>query len=124
MSDIFYYTNDLNLDKRIDIFNLAKELCYNWWVDILDCSKSFAREKIEMSYEDAMKKFNMSSHFRVILRREYWRNPIKEYIQVVYRTSTTPDYFLWIEVDSKHLDTFIEKFNLKPIDELKQQRNY
>ena len=78
----------------------AKEVCDTWWVDKLDCNESFHRRCIEMDFEEALEKLQQDTHF-VVLHR-HWTN--EDYLEIAYRTmSGTPDYFLWINVDPKHI---------------------
>lgn len=69
--DIFYDHAHLSNKQKIELFYDAKEQSYEWWVDILDCEKSIARQKIEMSFEDIIKKFGKGSHFVIIHRKGY-----------------------------------------------------
>ena len=48
----------MTFEQKRDILIDTKNLCYNWKVDKLDCSESWQRKTIEMSFEEIMKKFN------------------------------------------------------------------
>jgi len=76
LQDEFYDVSDLSLEKRIDIIDYAKNVCFKWHVDKLDCNISCSRQLIDMSYEDIMEKFDMSCHFVAIHRRGNikWKN--------------------------------------------------
>ena len=37
-----YNTYKLSFREKLHLLKDAKEICYNWWVDILDCNKSFS----------------------------------------------------------------------------------
>lgn len=108
--DIFYDIYNLSFKKKVQLLREAKELCYEWWADILDCDKSWSREKIEISFEEAMKKCDKETHFVFIHRRGYknwdWR------LEIGYRSMTTPDYFLWIEVKEDKIDELVKKYKL------------
>ena len=43
--DIFYNTKKLSIGQRKAVCDWAKERCFNWWIDELDCSKSWQRKK-------------------------------------------------------------------------------
>lgn len=89
----------------------AKEQSYEWRVDVLDCDKSYSRQRIEMSFEDILKILDSSSHFFIIHRRGYsnWDFHIK----IGFRSMTAIDYFLWIHLKEDKLPDLIEKYNLK-----------
>jgi len=127
--DIFYSTTKLDFQTKIAIINDAKTLAVNWWVDKLDCNISFARQTIEMSFEDIMEKFNTCEYskkkhygfFKVIHRRGYgnwkkssiywWRG------EIVMGYSCGPEYFLWINIIEPDLEKLIKKYSLKAINE-------
>lgn len=50
--DIFYDVSRLSNEQSIKLLNEAKDLSYEWWVDILDCSKSLAinRTIVELNF--------------------------------------------------------------------------
>lgn len=62
-NDIFYNTQSLSLTEKVAIIEDAFALKTEWWVDILDCSVSWARQRIEMSFEDILLKFHSKAHF-------------------------------------------------------------
>ena len=116
--DIFYNINELSFKKKIELLKDAKETCFNWWTDVLDCSKSFARQRVEMSFEEAIRKCNEHTFFTFIHRRgfEGWkeRNEIMDgwRLEVGYRTMTSPDYFLWINCEEDQVDKLAKKYKL------------
>lgn len=95
-------TNSLSIDQKRNILLLAKEKCYEWRVDILDCSVSFFRQKIDMSFDEIMGKFNDSCFFSVIHRNF----PPDNYLEIGFSTMRTPEYFLWIYLDIEHIEKF------------------
>ena len=112
--DIFYKTNKLSLKKKIAIINDAKKVSMDWWVDILDCSKSFRRQRFEMSYEDVMEKFNNSCHF-VIIHRMHSMHGISgddENGEIAFSTLKAIDYFLWVNISIENLQKIIKKYKL------------
>ena len=93
----------LSLNEKHKVFDLAKEVAFEWWVDELNCSESFRRQIIEMTYEDAMKKLNNKTLCTVIHRKF----PPENHIEVGFRTmDTETDYFLWLNVGPEHFDKF------------------
>jgi hypothetical protein len=105
MRDIFYNINNLTLKDRRSLIKFAKDNSLDWWVDELDCSKSFARQRIDMPFEEVSKLFKLSSHFVVSNRNG-------EYGEIAFCTFKDPDYFLWINVDLDILHQITKKFNL------------
>jgi len=96
-------TRKLSLKEKYDLCYLAKDKCYKWWVDILDCSKSFCRKTIEMPFDEIMAKLNGKAHFTIIHRN----NDMENYLEVGFSTMNNgPDYFLWIVLDIKYLREF------------------
>ena len=100
----FYNTTHLTLEQKVDILHRAKGVCYHWCVDVLDCSKSFCRQPIEMSFEDIMAKYD-GSHLAVSHRCF----PPDNYLEIGFRTNGKigePDYFLWLFLDVKYIPDF------------------
>jgi hypothetical protein len=58
-----YNTREISLDQKRRLLEEARKLSYNIWVDILDCKKSFARERIDMVWDEIMAKFNGECFF-------------------------------------------------------------
>ena len=108
---IFYDHSHLNTKQKIELMLYAKKQSYEWWVDILDCSKSLHRQKIEMSFEDILKKFKSNCHFVVIHRKGFPSG--EHYIEVGFSTmAETPEYFLWIYLKEEKLPDLIKKYEL------------
>lgn len=111
MKHIFYNTEKLTLEQRVGIVNYAKEKSVKWWVDILDCDVSCKRERMDMSYEDIMNKFDIKSHFTIVSRYDIFK---KEYYgEVGFCTLKTPDHFLWVYIENGVFSEFIKKFKLE-----------
>ena len=108
-----YHTDNLTLDEKRQMIVEAHQKCFEWWVDILDCAKSFRRQKIEMSFEEILKKLDDKCYFTVIHR--FPRGLIREeqYLEIGFSTWGEPSYFLWVLVDVKHLAEFAG--NLEPM---------
>ena len=91
-------TNDLPSDRIREIIHRAKKLCTNWQVEILDCTKSFARQKIDMSFEEFMEtKFRDEKRFFTVIHRNGFG---EDHLEVCFSTmGLGPDYFLYLTVD-------------------------
>ena len=111
MRDIFYDIHKLTLSVKTDILIDAFSVKDDWWVDELNCSKSFCRKKIQMSYDETMKMFNDSCHFVVIERRKILYN---DYGEVGFSTLLSPSHFLWIILSVDKLNEIVLKYKLKP----------
>lgn len=102
MISVFYPTDHLSLDESRAILLLAKEKCRRWWVDKLDCSESLCRQKVEVSFDEIMQKFDSTCLFNVI-----HRNNIEDYLEVGFCTvGSVVDHFLWIIIDPIHIPEF------------------
>lgn len=108
--DIFYDINRLSLKKKEALLREAKEKATRWWVDSLDCTKSYSRQTVEMPFDEVMKKLP-GSLCVFIHRRGYedW----EWCLETGFRTMTNPDYFLWIDVDQKEIEGLVKKYGLK-----------
>lgn len=118
--DIFYNTESLSLEDKKTILEDAKAMAYHWWVDILDCNVSMARQKINMDWNDIVLKLDNRCFFSIIYRKGYedQRSDKKWFInhwclEIGFCTMKSPEYYLWILVDEKEVDSFIKKWNLK-----------
>jgi hypothetical protein len=110
--NISYNTKELSVDEKKDLCRKAKELCYDWWTDQLDCRVSFHRQRIEMPFEEILDMLESSSHFVVI-----WRHRIdkENFLEVGFSTmGKEPEYFLWIKIDKKHIPELTQGLSLIP----------
>ncbi len=101
--DIFYDTAKLAHSEQVDMLRKAHAISERWWFDKLDCSESFARQRVkDISFEDAMAHFVGGALMNVIHRRQI--RPVDEpHLEVGFRSMEIPvDYFLWIIVPLKH----------------------
>jgi hypothetical protein len=112
--DTFYNTQELSLLQKIELLKDCKEICFHWWTDKLDCSESFARQRIDMTFEEIMNKFDDSAHFFVI-DRDFYPIDEKKHFEIGFRAMTVIDYFLWIWVEDEKMPIIIKKYNLKPM---------
>lgn len=86
---------ELSLDQKRKLCELAYQHSFKWWVDQLDCSKSMARESVDMSFEEILSRLKPSSHFIVIKRNNSWEN----HYEVGFREGVLIDHFLFIQVE-------------------------
>lgn len=106
----FYNVKHLTLKDRVELLEKAKEVCTTWWVDELDCKKSFSRVSVEMPFKEIMKCLDMRCHFVAIHRNEH-----DDHFEFGFSTMypDKPDLFLWINVEtSKGLELVKD---LKPL---------
>jgi hypothetical protein len=101
--DIFFNTAKLSYSEQKAILRKAHSICERWWFDKLDCSESFARQRVEdISFEDAMDHFVEGALMIVIHRRPIIQLD-EPHLEVGFRSMEMPiDYFLWIIVPMKH----------------------
>jgi hypothetical protein len=112
-NDIFYDIDKLTSAERIELLHEAKNMSYNWWVDYLDVEISFARQSIEMNFEDILKRINTSTHFVFIHRRGIIGE--KPHLEIGFRTMEEKDHFLFIYIEENKKEYFINKYRLKEI---------
>ena len=97
-SIMFEEVQHLSYDSKMNIMRKAKEIGCDWHSDILNCSKSFRRMKIDIDFEEALKEFKEDdlSHFTIIKRDTYGEN----HIEICWNTmGLTNDYFIWLHLD-------------------------
>lgn len=113
MRDTFYKVHNLSFVRRRNILKKAKSLAYDWRVDFRSYETKYIRKKVEMSFEDIMKKFNKDCHFVIIARdRDIMTN--EPYLEIAFCTLTEPEYYLWLYLDLSHLTYFINTYDLIP----------
>lgn len=107
---MFFNIRDLSLTDKQDLLNQAYEKSSSFWVDHLDCSKSWRRVKVDMTYEEVLTKLESSSHFTVILRN----NPLGEvYGEVGFVSNDS--YYLWIILPEDKFMELVSDWKLKPV---------
>jgi len=96
----------------------CKEISFEWWADILDCSISAARQKYDCSFDEILERLKNKAHV-VVIDRGAWGNPMgdsKEHFEIGFQSMESPvDYFLFIEVDSNKMRPILDKYQLKPM---------
>lgn len=99
MSSRFYDVSGFTLKERAALLEQAKELCYEWWVDELDCSKSYARIRKNMPFSEILKKLTTTSLFTIVHRDERGLCSESEYYEFGFTTmGNEVNYYLWIKV--------------------------
>ena len=117
MDEFTYYEDEFydikgDTDTIRGLMVMAKDLSYNWRVDILDCEKDMSRRKIEMWFHDILGKLTKDSHVVFIHRRGVLgRN--KWHLEIGFCTLDSPSYFLFIYCNESHLDEFKKVFSLE-----------
>jgi len=109
MPNIFYQTRELSNLEKLDILRAAKEISTTWWVDILDCEESWARQRIKMSFEDICFKLSEPHGFTIIER-----NCHQTYGELGFSTFGNPSYFLWIETTIENLKKICAAHEISP----------
>ena len=109
--DIFYDIDKLPPDRIVKLLYETKEFSYNCWIDKLDASVSFARQRIDMSFDEVLQRINESTHFVFIHRRGYpdWEHRL----EIGFRTMEAIDHFLFIHVDESKKQYFLDKYKLE-----------
>ncbi len=97
--DIFYDTDGLMPPELEALLRKAHSICENWWMDKLDCSVSFARQRVpDVSFEEAMRHFREAALVNVIHRQQIIP-ACGPHLEVSFSSMEHPvDYFLWIIV--------------------------
>lgn len=108
--DVFYDIQRLSLKRQESLLREAKEKSFHWWVDTLDCKKSYQRQTVQMSFEDVMKL--LPGSLCVFIHRRGFEN-WKWYLETGFRTMTSPEHFLWINSDQKEIEGLVKKYKLK-----------
>lgn len=118
IQDVFYNTDHLTIDDKIQLCRDGYGKCYEWWIDKLDCSISWGRQKIEMSLDDILKKLDNSCHFVVIHRKGYEENKDidiwKWNLEIGFCTMENISHYLWIKIEETEIPYFINKYKLTP----------
>lgn len=98
---------DFDICQIKEFIKWSKNNSYNYWYDILDCSKSFQREKLDISFDDFCSKIDKNSYLTIILRKH-----VKDkYIEVTLSTMTDPDYFIWCQIDITNFEKLAQKID-------------
>lgn len=110
-----YNLHHLSIEEKINLLKDAKEISFRWNVDILDCTKSFSRQSISMSFEDILKKAKVGCHFTFIERSlPYFLTEDLFYTEIGFceMNANKPDHFLFIFVKQEDAKKLIDKYKL------------
>lgn len=111
---MFYKVSHLNLETKNSIIRDSIDVSTEYKIDILDCSKSWARQRSDLTLDEIMMKLNDDSHFVFIERENYFTKKISG--EVGFSTTKDPSYFLFIFMNIEELNKLKDKYNLKPFD--------
>lgn len=120
VNDIFYDTTHLSIEEKKNLLFDAKAKSFRWWIDKHD-EYSIRKRVHRARFKTMLKKLNKKSHFVFIERGGFINENNKHnkslgrfIIETGFSTMAEHegDYFLFIDLDKKHLNFFIEKYNL------------
>jgi hypothetical protein len=105
----FYNTRHLTVEQKIQLCREALPFATHWWVDELDCSKSWLRVKIDMPFEEILTHLNQKAHFCVVIRD----HANKPYLEVGFSTMNAgKDYFLWLNLNIPEGEKLLAPYGL------------
>lgn len=107
-----YDAQHLNPAQQKQLLIDAKAVCFRWWADILDCSRSFHRQPIDISFEDMLEKHTDRAFFSVLYRDSYVDDPNDVHIEVAFSTMTQPDYFMWVLVECEVAKPILDNYRV------------
>jgi len=105
--DIFSKLRDPSIANKVELLHACHAVCFNSHVDILDCKTSCARQRTDLTIDDALTHFHDSCHFVIIKRSGEWSlmNDGKSYYEVGFCTMDADvDYFLFIYLTTTAFD--------------------
>ena len=80
-------------------------MCDVWYCDVLDCSKSFARQRVKgISFEETLEKYTSGMGFAA--ERKMLQD--KPYLETGFRDFKSPEHFLFIHVKTDYKDLIKE----------------
>lgn len=109
---VAYPFEHLTYYQKLEILRKAFELSYEWWFDVLDIKVSYARQKLEIEFEDALKYFEPNSHFTIILRQI---PKAEEHIEVGFsnfKKDIYKSYYLWINVKVEDFQQILDFYDI------------
>jgi len=123
MSDLFYKLKKENIKEIKKVLRWAKGNSKLVKVDVLDCSKSFRREKADKTFDEVFDLIDKNSlgFFVVILRKDanvfgLFSDKLKimDYLEIGIRSIDTgnKEYFIFIYLDKKKLDELRKVFEV------------
>lgn len=109
--DVFFDVSEMTVEKKKDFTRDALAVCDNWKTDVLDCSVSFARQSIDMTFDEALELLDDSCHFVVINRKGY---PERFCGEIGFSTmGIGKNIFLFIYTSEEALEQLVSKYKLK-----------
>ncbi len=111
IDNIFYNTKILTTKRKKEIILFAKDLCYDWHVDKLDCSISWSRKEIDMSFEDILKTLNKKSHFTIVHRAKIAN--ILANGEIAFSNIGGIRYSLYLFLTIENLNKLVDKYKLQ-----------
>lgn len=112
LNDDIHY---LPLRSKIDILKELKDIAYDIKIDELDCSKSWARQPVDISFEEALTRMTNFHHFTIIRRNLC--EP-EDYIEACLSSlnAQEPNTFIWLKIKPEFI-TNIKKIIFRYMDE-------
>jgi len=110
--DIFYKIDKLSLQEKKNLMIECKKVCFDYWIDKLDCNVSFARQKADLTFDEIMEKCNESSFF-VFIDRKFHSLYEKKHFEVGFSTSEKIDHFLFMWIEDEKAQEIIKKWELE-----------
>jgi hypothetical protein len=109
--DIFFDVSEMTLEEKKSIIKDAFAVCDNWKTDVLDCSVSFTRQSIDMTFDETLDLLDDSCHFVVINRKGYSERFCGE---IGFCTMDIgKNIFLFIYTSEEALEQLVSKHKLK-----------
>ena len=113
--DRFYDIRKLSIERKKSLLIDCHAISFAWWADVLDCNKSWARQKIEMPFENILAKLKPNSHF-VVIDREFYPMDKEKHFEIGFSTMTgEPSYYLFIWVKDESMPPILKKYGLKEL---------
>ena len=108
----FYNIKKLSNDQLKAFYKDAVMLSYDTHIEILDCEKTWRRERSnEKTISEMIEESSTSYHNICIDRSVQMEN--EKYGEVGYCSLNTPDYFLYIFVTLDNLKLLADKYGLE-----------
>lgn len=109
-----FYNTEIPIETKISLLISAIDICDNYHVDVLDCSKSWSRQSTDLKFEDILPKLNEDCHFVVIEREDFLSKKLSGEIGFS-EMGKGPNHFLFIYLTLENLEKIITQYNLKLI---------
>lgn len=92
----------------------CRAVATRFWVDELDCSKSWTRIRTDRTYDEILTKcLNGKAHWTIFHHMYPLINDEAPYFQISVSTLCRDvDYFIWIEVSEADFEPIRNKYNI------------